>query len=165
MNTKSDLITHRGGCIICMDYGEYASDWNFLVTNLKEISEVLTAKLIALQENLFSSCTAYLFGFSFGARVVAQAGMDFGYQLLERVHCKFIVYGSLQLRIDHFRSFSMWCSMRSGRSKFPGIHKCRSEIGCHGITMHSYSSWSVRNNRTELSSRLADGRMWRLTTC
>lgn len=83
-----DLIAHRGGCIICMDYSAYSEDYNFLVLNFQEIADILTAKLLALQRNLFSSCTAFLFGFSFGARLIPQSGKDFGPQLIEKVHCK-----------------------------------------------------------------------------
>lgn len=85
---KIDLITHRGGCIICMDYSSYSGDYGNLLGNFKEIAKILTAKLIALRDNSFSASTAYLFGFSYGARLIAQAGIDFGPQQIDKIHCK-----------------------------------------------------------------------------
>lgn len=87
-HTQIDLITHRGGCIICMDYSAYSGDYGYLLGHFKEIAKILTAKLIALRDNFFSARTAYLFGFSFGARLIAQSGNDFGPQQIGTIHCK-----------------------------------------------------------------------------
>lgn len=71
-----------------MDYGAYAGNYDFLLIHFKEIVEILTAKLYALRDYEFSSCTAYVFGFSFGSRIAAQAGNDYGPQQIERMDCK-----------------------------------------------------------------------------
>lgn len=71
-----------------MDYSAYSGDYGYLIGNFKEIAKILTAKLIALRDNSFSANTAYLFGFSYGARLIAQAGNDFGTQQIENIHCK-----------------------------------------------------------------------------
>lgn len=88
MTSNLDLQKYRGGCIICMDYGAYSGNYDFLLVNFKEIAEILTAKLFALKDYDFLSCTAYIFGFSIGSRIVAQAGNDFGPQQIERIDCK-----------------------------------------------------------------------------
>lgn len=82
------MIAHRGGCVICMDYKEYNDDYGFLLVNFKAISKILTNKLIALEKMSFSSRLAYLFGFSFGARLIAQTGNDFGPMKIGTIHCK-----------------------------------------------------------------------------
>lgn len=69
-----------------MDYSAYSADYGLLLGNFKEIAKMLTAKLLALGNSSFSARTAYLFGFSFGARLIAQAGNDFGPQKIENIH-------------------------------------------------------------------------------
>lgn len=88
--TSIDLITHRGGCIICMDYGAYSADYVYLLGRFKEIAKILTAKLIALSLNSFSANKAYMFGFSFGARLIVQAGNDFGPRQIKDIHCTYL---------------------------------------------------------------------------
>lgn len=83
-----DLFTYRGGCVICMDYSAYSADYVFLVANLKAIAEILTAKFTALRENNFSSCTAFVFGFSLGARIVPLAANNFGLEQFEKIDCE-----------------------------------------------------------------------------
>lgn len=86
---QTDLISYRGGCIICMDYSAYADDYGFLLRNFKPIANVLTNKLIALREHSFQARNAYLFGFSFGSRLIARAGIDFGPKEIEQIDCKY----------------------------------------------------------------------------
>lgn len=82
-----DLITHRGGCIICMDYSDYNDDYGFLLVNFRSIAKILTNKLEMLKSLSFPSESAYLFGFSYGARLIAKAGNDFGSKEIGTIHC------------------------------------------------------------------------------
>lgn len=75
-----------------MDYGAYDDDYGFLVRNYRQIANVLTDKLIALETHMFRARTSYLFGFSFGARLIAKSGIDFGPQKLGRIDCEYMNY-------------------------------------------------------------------------
>lgn len=71
-----------------MDYKEYADDYGFLLRNFKQISEVLKDKMEVLRGMSFDSQAAYLFGFSFGARLVVEAANNFGPKQIGTIDCK-----------------------------------------------------------------------------
>lgn len=70
-----------------MDYSEYNQEYPYLVRNFKPISKILTDKLIQLRGKGFRSSDAFLFGFSYGARLIVRSGNDFGYKELGVIHC------------------------------------------------------------------------------
>lgn len=74
-----------------MDYRAYDEDYGYLFVNFKNIAQVLTDKLNALKEAGFRGERAYFFGFSFGARLITKAGIDFGEQQLARADRKYRV--------------------------------------------------------------------------
>lgn len=63
-------------------------DYGFLLINFKAIAQILTDKLEVLRDLAFDSSASYLFGFSFGARLIAQAATDFGPKQIGTIHCK-----------------------------------------------------------------------------
>lgn len=71
-----------------MDYSEYDADYLFLVANFKNISNILTAKIHALRSAGFRDSKSYYFGFSIGARIIVQAGIDSGSGKLPRADSK-----------------------------------------------------------------------------
>ncbi|XP_031640237.1 uncharacterized protein LOC116352087 isoform X2 [Contarinia nasturtii] len=83
---REKLIANRGGCIICMDYRDYNEDYGFLLVNFKTIANLLTDKLKVLRELAFDSSSSYLFGFSFGARLIAKAATDLGTKQIGTIH-------------------------------------------------------------------------------
>lgn len=81
---------NRGGCLICMDYGPYASD-NFvrLVRHFDAIAHVLTLHLLEMEQYGFDLNNGYLFGFSFGGQLVVEAGHRIGEQSINQIDSKF----------------------------------------------------------------------------
>lgn len=73
-----------------MDYRDYNDDYGYILGNYNSIAQVLTDKLRALKSAGFQPDLAYLFGFSFGARLIAKSGIDFGEQQLARADSKLI---------------------------------------------------------------------------
>lgn len=67
-----------------MDYRAYNDDYGYLMTNYQRITQVLLDKLNALKAAGFRPDLAYLFGFSFGARLITNAGVLFGERQLQR---------------------------------------------------------------------------------
>lgn len=63
-------------------------DYGFLLVNYKSIAKILTQKLEALQNLSFDSASSFLFGFSFGARLITKAAIDYGPQQIGTIHCK-----------------------------------------------------------------------------
>lgn len=74
-----------------MDYREYNNDYGFLLRNFKPIAQILNDKLDVLRSMSFQSHEAYLFGFSYGARLIVEAANDFGPQQIGTIHCKLSV--------------------------------------------------------------------------
>lgn len=73
-----------------MDYRDYNDDYGYILGNYNNIAQVLTDKIKALKSVGFQPDLAYLFGFSFGARLIAKSGIDFGEQQLARADSKLI---------------------------------------------------------------------------
>lgn len=67
-----------------MDYSRYSKNGNYfgLVGQFKGISQTLTKKILQATEKFDN---VFLFGFSFGARLVFEAGSKIGYQLIDRI--------------------------------------------------------------------------------
>lgn len=82
--------THRGGCIICMDYGRYASEsYVRLVRLFDPIAQILTLQLYLLDYMGFNMSNGYLFGFSYGGQLATEAGRRIGYRRLKEIDSKF----------------------------------------------------------------------------
>lgn len=88
MWTFADLLEHRTGCVICMDYSDYNREYHTLFIHFKAISKILLGKLTELRDKSLRSQDAFLFGFSFGARLITRAATDFGPKLLGVIHCE-----------------------------------------------------------------------------
>lgn len=67
-------------------------DYGFMLINFKAIAQILTDKLNVLRDLSFDSSAAYLFGFSFGARLIAKAATDFGPQQIGKIDCKWSLF-------------------------------------------------------------------------
>lgn len=86
----NNLITNRGGCIIFMDYGKIANVVNYfaLIPHFANISAVLLKKLKQLESEKFDPANGFMFGFSFGARLVIDAASKFGFQRIKSIDGK-----------------------------------------------------------------------------
>lgn len=82
----TDLLNNREGCLICMDYSDYNKDYPFLVTHFRPVAKVLSDKLMELRSKGLRHSDAFLFGFSYGARLITRAGNDIGYKQLGIIH-------------------------------------------------------------------------------
>ncbi|XP_031633365.1 uncharacterized protein LOC116347088 [Contarinia nasturtii] len=83
---RMNLLEHRSGCIICMDYSNYNNDYPFLLRHFKMVAKILTDQLINLRGKGFRATDSYYFGFSYGARLLVRAGNDFGAKTLGILH-------------------------------------------------------------------------------
>lgn len=84
-----NLRKHRGGCIMCFDYSEYQSRlsdrYRPLVNHFNIIANALFDVLSGLEDVGFNPNNGFMFGFSYGARLVVQAAGALGYQKFERI--------------------------------------------------------------------------------
>ena len=95
---KDKLLKYRGGCIILMDYKFYSNvptaqilqTYYPLVANVSRISSVLTKKLRNLEVEGFNPDNVYMYGHSFGARLVIDAAVNFGKQRIGEIDGKII---------------------------------------------------------------------------
>lgn len=67
-----------------MDYSKYSKTGNYfaLVGHFKGISQTLVKKILQATEKFEN---VFMFGFSFGSRLVFEAGSKIGYQLIDRI--------------------------------------------------------------------------------
>lgn len=90
------LLQYRGGCVILMDFKLYSDLPNLslfqsyypLVANFSKISNVLTKKLRNLEVEGFNPDNVFMFGFSYGARLVIDAAANFGIQKIKEIDGK-----------------------------------------------------------------------------
>lgn len=82
------LHKYRGGCIMCMDYGQIADRYRVLLTHFNLLHGALTTMLAQLEEIGFDPDNAFLFGFSFGARIVTQGAGNYGFQRIAKIDGK-----------------------------------------------------------------------------
>lgn len=77
-----NLKTYRKGCVIFMNYGHFSDRPNYYesISHFKPVSNVLLKKLRQLKEEGVSGDSIFMFGFSFGGRIVIEAGVNFGTQ-------------------------------------------------------------------------------------
>lgn len=81
--TIAQLLKHRGGCVVFMDYSRFANveEYFQLVRHFKFISAALTRKF----RSIGNYDRQYCFGFSFGSRLCVDAALRLGRQRLWRM--------------------------------------------------------------------------------
>lgn len=82
-DTIDNLMYHRGGCIVFMDYSNYSlvTEYRRLRPHFNGIAKLLLRKVkqIGNYERLF------MFGFSFGSRLCFEVGAQLGHQVIDRI--------------------------------------------------------------------------------
>lgn len=83
----SNLLNYRGGCVIFMDYYKFAKAEKFfkLLRKFTKISAVLLKKLRQLNESGVNDDDLFMYGFSFGARLVIDAGVNYGINRIKQI--------------------------------------------------------------------------------
>lgn len=79
-----------------MNYGVVGSTKYFgLVRNVDVLAEILLDKLKELEFLGFDPSNGYMYGFSYGARLVIWAGILFGNQRIGEIDGKYLIYNCL----------------------------------------------------------------------
>jgi len=83
----ANLAKHRGGCVIFMDYSNHSqvNDYFVLVRKFNAISSVLLKKIQQLDKEGFNPDNMYMYGFSFGAQLAINAGIQYGVQKVAEI--------------------------------------------------------------------------------
>lgn len=70
-----------------MDYAKYSQAQNYftLVSHFQPLSTILLNKLVQMESEGFDPKKGFLFGFSFGARLVMDAARKFGVQKVREI--------------------------------------------------------------------------------
>lgn len=85
-----NLQTYRGGCVIFMNYSSYSDVPNYLnlYSHFKPLSRLLVRKLNQMKSDGVEGDRIFMFGFSFGGRIVIDAGIDYGTGLIDKIDSK-----------------------------------------------------------------------------
>lgn len=80
LDLVSNLTLHRKGCVIFMNYSHYSDNDNYfeVIRHFEPISKLVTRKLHQLEADGVSDENIFMFGFSFGGRIVIEAALNFG---------------------------------------------------------------------------------------
>lgn len=89
-NVEADLLEHRDGCVICMDYSDYNKNYVYLIAYFGPIANILKDELIRLRDKGIRLSNTYMFGFSYGARLIVRAGSEIGYKSLGIIHRSYL---------------------------------------------------------------------------
>lgn len=89
----SNLTLYRTGCIIFMNYSYYSDRLNYfeVISFFKPLANLTATKLNQLRASGVTGDQIFLFGFSFGGRIVIDAALRFGPNLIAQIDSKFIV--------------------------------------------------------------------------
>lgn len=82
-----NLQTYRSGCIIFMDYSNHSKvdDYFVLVGKYNLIAKVLMDKVYQLDSQGFDPSRLYMFGFSFGAQLAINTGLQYGFNRVDQI--------------------------------------------------------------------------------
>lgn len=85
-----NLQRYRGGCIMFMDYSNHSQvqEYFLLVRKFNALSHVLLGKLQQLEAEGFNPDNLYMYGFSFGAQLVINAGNLYGERRIAEIDGK-----------------------------------------------------------------------------
>lgn len=75
-----NLLKHRGGCVIFLNYSSCIDEKNYVVTMNKwrSVSAVVTKKLKDMKRERIPPANVFLYGFSLGARIIVEAAINLG---------------------------------------------------------------------------------------
>lgn len=83
----NNLTFFRHGCVVFMNYSYFSDRINYaeVRTHFRPISDLMTSKLNQLDNDGVRGDQIFMFGFSLGGRIVIEAALSFGYQLIGNI--------------------------------------------------------------------------------
>lgn len=83
----SNLSYFRGGCVIFMNYSTFSDNVNYfkVIQKFKPIAKLTLRKLKQLESEHVPPNNIFMFGFSFGGRIIIEAALNFGNQRIGSV--------------------------------------------------------------------------------
>lgn len=80
LDTISNLNYYRKGCVVFMNYSFYSDTPNYmdLKRHFRPLANLVTKKLKQVRDGGISSDCMFLFGFSFGGRLVIEGALNYG---------------------------------------------------------------------------------------
>jgi len=83
MWTVKNLLKYRGGCVFVIDYSKYANVSNYL--DLKAHFDGISAVLLKKVKQIGNYDREYMFGSSFGSRLLIDVGKKVGASTIDRM--------------------------------------------------------------------------------
>lgn len=89
----TELHQYRGGCIICMNFTTFANErYVRLVRSFDSIAHVLHIHLLELERIGFNLREGYMFGFSYGGRLVCEAARRIGIRIIKEIDGRYAIF-------------------------------------------------------------------------
>lgn len=90
LDLVSNLTQQRKGCVIFMNYSYYSDNDNYfqVISHFEPISKLVTRKLRQLEADGVADENIFMFGFSFGGRIVIEAALNFGKKRIPSIDSK-----------------------------------------------------------------------------
>lgn len=103
-----NLLKHRGGCVIFVNYYGVIDLKDFLKTlqNWRTVSADVTERLQNMEKEGVDPSNIFMYGFSLGARIVIDAATNFGRQKVGLIDGKkaTFIWNLEKLKCNNFRS-------------------------------------------------------------
>lgn len=86
----NNLSYHRKGCVIFMNYSYFGDRENYfeVISFFEPISKLMKRKIQQLSDEGADSDKIFMFGFSFGGRIVIEAALNFGENVIGQIDSK-----------------------------------------------------------------------------
>lgn len=86
----SNLSFYRQGCVIFMNYSYYGDRKNYFeaISFFEPVSRLLTKKLFQITDEGICHDHIFMFGFSLGGRIVIEAALNYGENLISAIDSK-----------------------------------------------------------------------------
>jgi len=126
------LTYHRGGCIVCIDYGILAdASYMWLYRSFKIISNIITERISLLIREGLDSNNGYMFGFSYGGQLATSVGRSLKpHHILKNIDtCDMAGPGfDLVNEVDHSEAAQHVQCLHTSRDKGTHIYTCHQNV-------------------------------------
>lgn len=173
----SNFTAYRGGCVIFMNYSYYSDRINYfeVIGFFKPIASLVTRKLQQLNSDGVVDDNIFMFGFSFGGRIVIEAALNYGTKRISQIDCKISCEYLFQL--SSLKLLLPACDMagpgfdfvynRDPKDAAKNVQCIHTSISAGTIIRNCHQGeanfYETRCEKLTFNFRLVDGALWEIS--